>query len=58
MNVTDRERSGYLSLSNTFSHHIDEMVWADGQVLLEQSQLALISHTAMRLHEHFSYHDE
>jgi hypothetical protein len=43
----DQERSGHPSLSNTFSNHIDEMVWADRQVMLQQSQLALISHTAM-----------
>ena len=43
----DKDRNGHPSSSNTFSNHIDEMVWADIQVLLEQSQLALISHTAM-----------
>jgi hypothetical protein len=29
MNVTNKERSGYFSLSNTFYNHTDEMVWAD-----------------------------
>jgi hypothetical protein len=29
MNVMDKDRNGHPSSSNTFSNHIDEMVWAD-----------------------------
>jgi hypothetical protein len=47
MNVMDKERSGNPSVSNTFSNHIDEVVWVDRKVLLQQSQLASISQTAM-----------